>query len=467
MQKPETRGVLRMATAYAEAPALPRAPTVIRSSDSGRSLQSSQQEYADYQDTRLVDDAAGSGSARPQPPPPPPPRFPSLKEVRFLLEDDHDTSADDSRNRRQNVHADSSGAHQSIELRQQTQSSALMEPLSGDSPEQAQLDSDDMVQSAFASIRDPVQYVPTSSSRASSIVPSSSVMTRDEALLDDGGQRFGVQTNEDSREKRAVSSVGLSATDIWTSKALPSSSSHSDNTAIKNTEVSRRSSATPVSSIIRSFESGRADSISRESVKEQQHASNEPDSTSVLQKVMALFQPRKKSFTELEAEARAKAETKPALVKAQDAVCKLPDPTLLFLVLLIIILSIHVVRPVLLKTWLARILVPLSIVPTVVASTLWRRTRAISLKPDEKILSAAAPFPNAGLLVIKGEKLRQREAALAKAENELRQGQMTLEVMRKEVESRLPPHVDVNMDADTGEVRRQASYRAEPSQSST
>lgn len=175
---------------------------------------------------------------------------------------------------------------------------------------------------------------------------------------------------------------------------------------------------------------------------------------SIIEKVKAMLKPKEKTPEELEREARIKAETKPALVKAKEAICKMPDPTLLFTLLLIAILLVHNVRPAALKTWTARILVPLTLVPTVAASALWRRTRVISLKPDEKILSAAAPFPNAGLLVTKGEKLRERESAVEKAEADLLAAQRKLEVQRKEVESRLPPHVDVAVDAATGSVRR-------------
>jgi hypothetical protein len=179
----------------------------------------------------------------------------------------------------------------------------------------------------------------------------------------------------------------------------------------------------------------------------------------LLKKLRDLLKSKPKTTDELEAEARARAEAKPALVKAKEAICKLPDPTLLFMLLIAGILLVFNTRPELLKTWTARILVPVSLAPTVAATALWRRTRVISLKPDDKFLSAAAPFPNAGQLVTKGEKIRQREAALAKAENDLRIGQMKLEVMRKEVESRLPPDVTVHLDHRTGTVQRQLSQR--------
>jgi hypothetical protein len=185
----------------------------------------------------------------------------------------------------------------------------------------------------------------------------------------------------------------------------------------------------------------------------------------LLEKLRDMLKPKPKTADELEAEVRVRAEAKPALVKAKEAICTFPNPTLLFMLLITAILLVFNTRPDLLKTWTARILVPVSLAPTVAATALWRRTRVISLKPDEKFLSAAAPFPNAGLLVTKGEKIRQREAVLAKAENELRMGQMKLEVMRKEVESRLPPDVTVHLDHRTGTVQRQLSHQVSSLQS--
>jgi hypothetical protein len=172
-------------------------------------------------------------------------------------------------------------------------------------------------------------------------------------------------------------------------------------------------------------------------------------------KLKALFKTKEKSTEEREHEVRAAAEATPALVKAKEAVCKLPDPTLLFMALLSAILLVHGARPDALRTWAARVLVPLALAPTVVASALWRRTRVIWLKrEDGSLLSAAAPFPNAPLLVSKGQKLREREAALAKSEAELAAGQRRLEAQREDVRARLPPYLDIQADAggDSGEV---------------
>lgn len=134
---------------------------------------------------------------------------------------------------------------------------------------------------------------------------------------------------------------------------------------------------------------------------------------------------------------------KPALVKVKEAVCKMPDPTLVFVLEASAMLVLHIVRPALLRTWPARIIAPLLLVPTVAATALWRRTRVISLKPVPEYTSAAKPIPNAGKVVSMGESLRAREAALIKAEDDLRKGQMRLEVLRKEIEGRLPPQVSI------------------------
>lgn len=130
---------------------------------------------------------------------------------------------------------------------------------------------------------------------------------------------------------------------------------------------------------------------------------------------------------------------KPLLVRGKELVCRLPDPTLAFVAVVFVVCIVAVWKPAALKTWAARILVPACLVPTVAASALWRRTRVISNVPEVPWF----PVPDAGRVVSKGESLRAREAAVILAEDEIRKGQMRLEVLRKEIEGRLPPQVSI------------------------
>lgn len=140
--------------------------------------------------------------------------------------------------------------------------------------------------------------------------------------------------------------------------------------------------------------------------------------------------------------AQTQPPTKPAIVKAKEAICKLPDPTLVFVLEASVILLIHALKPHILRTWPARLITPLILVPTVIATALWRRTTVIAV-PGRQILSVVKPIPNAGKVVSMGESLRARETALLEAEDNLRKGQMKLEVLRKEIEGKLPPQVSI------------------------
>lgn len=173
-------------------------------------------------------------------------------------------------------------------------------------------------------------------------------------------------------------------------------------------------------------------------------------------KVKALLPAAKKKKKKPEAEDAVKRpprtparEKKPPLVAAKELVCKMPDPTLVFVLEAALMLVLHLVRPACLRTWPARILAPLLLVPTVAATALWRPTRVISLKDVPEYTSAAKPIPNAGAVVSRGESLRARQAAVGRAEEELRMGQMRLEVLRKEIEGRLPPQVSIANLLDT------------------
>lgn len=141
-------------------------------------------------------------------------------------------------------------------------------------------------------------------------------------------------------------------------------------------------------------------------------------------------------------EQETKASKPSALQKAKTIVRKLPDPTQLFLLEVIIILVVNHVKSYWLQTWTARILVPLVLLPTVVAAALWAPTH-IYAQPNRTIHSPMKPIPDAASIVAKGEALRKREAAVCAAEEALRSGQLKLEVLRRDVEQKLPPAVTI------------------------
>lgn len=126
----------------------------------------------------------------------------------------------------------------------------------------------------------------------------------------------------------------------------------------------------------------------------------------------------------------------------RDIIRRMPDPTLLFLLEAAILLLLHTTQPHLLRTWAARLIAPAALVPTVAAAALWRPTRIVPV-PGRPVAPLGKPVPNAAKVVAVGETLRARERALLVAEDELRTGQLKLEVLRKEIERRLPPTVSI------------------------
>lgn len=86
---------------------------------------------------------------------------------------------------------------------------------------------------------------------------------------------------------------------------------------------------------------------------------------------------------------------------------------------------------------------PVVLVPTVTMTVLWRRTRVIFVRQSDEFVSVVKPIPNAKKIVAKGESLREREEGLVQREEELRKGLFKLEVLRREIEARLPPQASV------------------------
>lgn len=104
---------------------------------------------------------------------------------------------------------------------------------------------------------------------------------------------------------------------------------------------------------------------------------------------------------------------------------------------------IHTLRPDALRTWLARLMLPPALTVCVAAAAIWRPTTARFKRDDNTARDDGPPpgvLPDAHALVRYGAALRVRDAAVTAAEEELRRGQIRLEVLRKEIESRLPSH---------------------------
>lgn len=141
--------------------------------------------------------------------------------------------------------------------------------------------------------------------------------------------------------------------------------------------------------------------------------------------------------------AAASSAKPPLLQRARTLVCKLPDPTLLFLLQTSLLLLLHQVKPAVLRCWPARIATPLLLLPTVCACVLWRRTIVMPRAVARPIATRVAPVPRAARVVRRGEVLRTREAALRRAEEDLRLGQLKLEVLRRQIEQNLPPAVTI------------------------
>lgn len=150
--------------------------------------------------------------------------------------------------------------------------------------------------------------------------------------------------------------------------------------------------------------------------------------------------------------------SKPSLLqRAKKIVCKMPNPTLFFIFEVCMVLALHVAKPHLLRTWVARIITPLCLIPTVVATALWRPTiitaattaMASTASPvseqqqqqltQKDVQTPYRPIPNAKHIVKRGEALRLREASLLEKEQKLRDGTRQLEEMRRNIQLKLPP----------------------------
>ncbi|CAN8071494.1 unnamed protein product [Agarophyton chilense] len=193
-------------------------------------------------------------------------------------------------------------------------------------------------------------------------------------------------------------------------------------------------------------------SLSQQPLQPEQSTKSE-EKKGVFAKVVAMFKPNKNQLSETSEPA---SPSKPPLQKVKDIICKLPDPTLIFVLQASIILLLHTFVPHVLRSWPARIVIPLFLVPTVAATAFWRRTIVI-VKPGKSVLSIVKPVPNAGRVVSKGGTLRAREAAVIAAEEKVKEGQVRLEVLRKEIEARLPPQDSITSLLESDKRAQEAS----------
>ena len=166
-----------------------------------------------------------------------------------------------------------------------------------------------------------------------------------------------------------------------------------------------------------------------------------PATTSFIAKIKALFV-KKKPQSPQQPQQPPKP-TKSPITKAKELVCKLPDPTLIFVFQVSTILIIHTFKPAILRTWPARIIIPLLLIPNVIATALWRRTIVLPATPGKPIASIVKPIPDAAKVVTQGRLLRTRELALEKAEHQLSRDQAHLDQLRKTINGRLPPQLSI------------------------
>lgn len=118
---------------------------------------------------------------------------------------------------------------------------------------------------------------------------------------------------------------------------------------------------------------------------------------------------------------------------------KLPDPTHFFLFQVAVILALHSYKPEFLSTWIARLTLAPALVISVLTAAIWRRPTASTTSGNSgKGGLPLGVVPDAHALVKRGKFLRKRDAEVARSEADVRKGQLRLEMLRKEIESRLP-----------------------------
>lgn len=125
------------------------------------------------------------------------------------------------------------------------------------------------------------------------------------------------------------------------------------------------------------------------------------------------------------------------LEKVREKIQLLPDPTILFLFLVGLILGLKATNETVLKCFISRLIFPPALLFSVFAAALWRRPVA-RRKNSTDSHPPPGIVPNARKLVARGEVLRLRDAEVTKEEHELRKGQLKLEMLRKEITQRLP-----------------------------
>lgn len=127
---------------------------------------------------------------------------------------------------------------------------------------------------------------------------------------------------------------------------------------------------------------------------------------------------------------RAFAKVLPPLEKAAAIASRLPDPTLLFLALVLVVLLVERARPHWLHPPLAKAALLLSFLPLFALALLWRKTELFAtLREGQNPLSHPAEHRLDGLEA----DLAQREQRVKKAQEELRKHRAQLDALRKEL----------------------------------
>lgn len=126
---------------------------------------------------------------------------------------------------------------------------------------------------------------------------------------------------------------------------------------------------------------------------------------------------------------------------------KLPDPTHFFLFQVALILALRSYKPDFLTTWIARLTLAPALVASVLTAAIWRRPTCAYKENGSTSKLPPGVVPNAYGIVKRGQLLRKRDAEVAKSEADVRKGQVRLEMLRKEIESRLPNSNNNNSNA--------------------
>lgn len=163
--------------------------------------------------------------------------------------------------------------------------------------------------------------------------------------------------------------------------------------------------------------------------------------TKILDKVKALINKKKKPEQDKK---ETSVEKKPGAVdKIRKIACKLPDPTIVFIAEVALVLLIGKQE----MDWKAKLAMKVTVAAilgfTWVLAVLWRGQKMEKYVEEPSYKSPYKTEANASKVVKRGEDLRKRLSAVEKREKELKEDGLKLEILRKEIEKRLPPQVSI------------------------